>query len=66
MLDPRTYRPADCGAYAAAIGSSACLTDAWATALLVLGEAPPNMPDTIEALIPDKIPTDPMLEDAYA
>jgi thiamine biosynthesis lipoprotein len=66
VLDPRTCRPADCGAYAAAIGDSACLTDAWATALLVLGEAPPNLPDSIDALFPDKTPTSQMLEDAYA
>lgn len=66
VLDPRTCRPADCSAYAAAIGGSACLTDAWATALLVLGEAPPNMPDSIAALFPDNTPTATLLEDTYA
>lgn len=66
VLDPRTYRPADCGAFAAAVGDSACPTDAWSTALLVLGEAPPNMPDSIEAIFPEKTPTAPLLEDAYA
>lgn len=69
VLDPRTGfrgRPADRGEYAAAIGDSACLTDAWATALLVLGEAPPTMPDSIDALFPEKTPTAPLMEDACA
>lgn len=66
VLDPRTCRPADCGAYAAAVGGSACLTDAWATALLVLGETPANLPDSIDALFPEITPTSQMLEDAYA
>lgn len=65
VLDPRTSRPADCGDYAAAIGDSACLTDAWATALLVLGKPPATMPESIEALFPDKTSTAPLLEDAY-
>jgi FAD:protein FMN transferase len=53
VLDPRTGKPAACGAYAAAVGASACQTDAWSTALLVLGEAPKAMPDTIRAMLPD-------------
>ncbi|MCH8811507.1 MAG: FAD:protein FMN transferase, partial [Gemmatimonadetes bacterium] len=44
VLDPRTAGPAPCGAFAAAVGKSACLTDAWSTALLVLGERPNTMP----------------------
>ena len=55
VLDPRTGRPAARGAYAAAVGVSACLTDAWSTALLVLGEAPLAMPDTIRALLPGTV-----------
>ncbi|MEZ6193485.1 MAG: FAD:protein FMN transferase [Phycisphaerales bacterium] len=66
VLDPRTCHPADCGAYAAAVGGSACLTDAWATALLVLGETPAAMPDSIQAVLPDQNQPAPMLEDAYA
>ncbi len=69
VLDPRTGhpgRPAERGAYAAAVGESACLTDAWATALLVLGEAPPTMPDSIHALFPEINPTTPLMEDACA
>lgn len=52
VLDPRLGKPASCGAYAAAVGASACLTDAWATALLVLGEAPATLPDTLRAVLP--------------
>ena len=66
VLDPRTCHPADCATYAAAVGESACLTDAWATALLVLGGAPPAMPDSIHALFPEKNPTTPLMEDACA
>ena len=52
VFDPRTGKPAQCGSFAGAIGESACLTDAWATALLVLGIVPPGMPDAIRAVLP--------------
>ncbi len=55
VLDPRTGRPAMCGSFAAAIADSACLTDAWSTALLVLSEAPETKPDTIQAILPETI-----------
>ncbi len=55
VLDPRTHRPAACGPFAAVIADSACLTDAWSTALLVLGEAPQTIPDTIHTILPETI-----------
>jgi len=63
VLDPRSEQPARCGAFAAAVGASACLTDAWSTALLVLGEPPALMPDTIQAIFPNHTPANPILED---
>lgn len=53
VLDPRTGEPAACGAFAAAVGKSACLTDAWATALLVLGHAPADMPGALRVILPE-------------
>jgi FAD:protein FMN transferase len=52
VLDPRTGRSATCGTFAAAVGESACLTDAWATALLVLGDIPGALPNTLRAILP--------------
>ncbi len=52
ILDPRTARPVTRGSFAAAVGASACLTDAWATALLVLGHTPDTMPQTLRAILP--------------
>ncbi len=53
VLDPRTGRSLPCGTFAAAVGRSACLTDAWATALLVLGDAPSTMPGSARAILPE-------------
>jgi FAD:protein FMN transferase len=52
VLDPRTGRAVACGGFAAALGRSACLTDAWATALLVLGHAPDSLPNSLSAILP--------------
>ncbi len=52
IMDPRTAAPASCGAYAAAIAQSACLADAWSTALLVLGYRPDTIPDDMQAILP--------------
>ena len=40
-------------AMAAAVGASAAATDAWSTALLVLGERPATMDDSITSLLPE-------------
>ncbi len=53
VMDPRTAGPASCGDFAAAVGESACLTDAWSTALLVLGERPDRMPRQMNAILPN-------------
>jgi len=52
VLDPRTGRPATRGGFAAAVGESACLTDAWSTALLVLGHTPDTLPNTLRTILP--------------
>lgn len=44
-LDPRTGRAIPVGRRAVVTGASARLADAWSTALLVLGQAPPGFPD---------------------
>jgi len=69
VLDPRTGKPAACGPFAGAAGTSACLTDAWATALLVLGEAPTGLPHTLRPILPDNLTqrtTHPPLAEALA
>lgn len=54
VMDPRTGDPVSCGNFAAVVGESACLTDAWSTALLVLGERPDTMPRDLRAILPDQ------------
>jgi thiamine biosynthesis lipoprotein len=44
VLDPRTGNPTNGASLTAVIAPSACMADAWSTALLVLGEHPPGMP----------------------
>lgn len=55
VLDPRSGRPAACGKFAAAVGASACLTDAWSTALLVLGEPPASLTGGVRAILPGAV-----------
>jgi len=52
VLDPRTGAPAKRSGFAAAVAPSACLADAWSTALLVLGERPVTMPASVRAIWP--------------
>jgi thiamine biosynthesis lipoprotein len=66
VLDPRVGRPAQSGAYAAAVGPSACLTDAWATALLVLGVAPDTMPHGMRTILPDVEDRGPSSQDSLS
>ncbi len=54
ILDPRTGTSVACGTFSAVVGQSACLTDAWSTALLVLGERPSSMPGNLRAILPDQ------------
>jgi len=44
VLDPRSGKPVPEPRAAIAIANSAAVADAWSTALLVLGEPPPDMP----------------------
>jgi thiamine biosynthesis lipoprotein len=64
VLDPRTGTPACCATFAAAISESACLADAWSTALLVLGKQPATMPRNIQAILPNHTATasDPIID----
>jgi len=54
VLDPRTGESAMAHLFAAAIGPSACLADAWSTALLVLGQRPDAMPSDMQAVFPEQ------------
>lgn len=54
VLDPRTGESAMALPYAAAVGPSACLADAWSTALLVLGHRPEVMPPDMHAVLPEQ------------
>lgn len=56
VMDPRTGRSAMANRFAAAIGPSACMADAWSTALLVLGGRPTTMPDDMRAILPGDSP----------
>lgn len=51
VLDPRSGRPAACVESATVVGPDARITDAWATALLVLGERPDSMPEGLRSII---------------
>lgn len=51
VLDPRTGESAMAHMFAAAVGPSACLADAWSTALLVLGQRPDTMPHDMRAVL---------------
>ncbi len=61
IMDPRTTAPASCGAFAAAVGRSACLADAWSTALLVLGNRPAAMPKDMQAILPGQTVAEPVV-----
>lgn len=55
VMDPRTGEPVRTRLLAAVVAPSARLADAWATALLVLGERPAAMPEDWTAVVlPDK------------
>jgi len=54
VLDPRTGESAMTLPFAAAVGPSACLADAWSTALLVLGHRPDAMPTDMRAIFPEQ------------
>lgn len=51
VVDPRTGEQAGVASWAACIGTSAEATDAWATALIVLGERPPTMPEFLTSVL---------------
>jgi len=51
VIDPRTRAPSRAARLAAITGASARATDAWSTALLVLGERPPSVPEHEATLI---------------
>ena len=51
IVDPRTGAPVVVRRLAVCTGSSATETDAWATALAVLGYRPPSMPDRVASSI---------------
>jgi thiamine biosynthesis lipoprotein len=51
IVDPRTGKPATGCSFAACIGESAEETDAWSTALTVLGGRPPTMPQHLTSVI---------------
>lgn len=51
IVDPRTGSPADGRGFAACIGESAEETDAWSTALAVLGERPATMPQRLTSVV---------------
>lgn len=52
VLDPGTGRRADGSAWAGCLGTSAEATDAWATALVVLGKRPETMEAELTAVLP--------------
>ncbi|KAA0216932.1 MAG: hypothetical protein DYG94_02535 [Leptolyngbya sp. PLA3] len=49
IMDPRAGVPASLGGVAAVAGSSAAETDAWSTALIVLGARPASMPAGLDS-----------------
>lgn len=51
VVDPRTGRPATASPAAACLGNSAEETDAWSTALVVLGRRPETMPARLTSVI---------------
>ncbi|MFI4872361.1 MAG: FAD:protein FMN transferase [Phycisphaerales bacterium JB061] len=51
VLDPRSGLPANCAGFAAAVVYSAAESDAWSTALLVLGERPGSMRAEIASIL---------------
>lgn len=57
IMDPRAGRPASDRLLAGVVGSSAALTDAWSTALVVLGGRPASMPTGLATAV---------LSDGYA
>lgn len=51
IIDPRRGAPARSARLAVVIAPSARLADAWSTALIVLGQRPPDIPDSLTTLI---------------
>ena len=51
IIDPRTGRPATAARAAVTCGTSCTLADAWATALVVLGDRPGRMPTAIGSAV---------------
>jgi thiamine biosynthesis lipoprotein ApbE len=51
IIDPRRGAPAGGARLAVVIAPSARLADAWSTALIVLGQRPPGIPDSLTTLI---------------
>ncbi|MDY7110201.1 MAG: FAD:protein FMN transferase [Planctomycetota bacterium] len=51
IIDPRAGAPVRRTRLAVVIAPSARLADAWSTALIVLGQRPPDMPDSLTTLI---------------
>ena len=51
IIDPRRGAPAGGARLAVVIAPSARLADAWSTALIVLGQRPPDIPDSLTTLI---------------
>jgi thiamine biosynthesis lipoprotein len=51
VIDPRTGEPAQCVKHAAAVVYSAAASDAWSTALLVLGKRPGSMPGEFASIL---------------
>ncbi len=60
VLDPRTGEAAATQPFAAVVGPSASLADAWSTALLVLGHRPDAMPDDMRAILPEQHDREPI------
>ena len=56
MIDPRTGEPVADRRLAICIGESAAETDAWSTALVVLGYRPASTPDRIASSIETPVP----------
>ncbi len=54
VLDPRNGTPVDGARLACVVGQSAMETDAWSTALLVLGARPSGMPRQLTTLLPQQ------------
>ncbi len=54
VLDPRSGEPVEGVRLACVVGASSMETDAWSTALLVLGARPPRMPGQLTTLLPQQ------------